>query len=199
MSVYGGPLLCASLNVTKCLRCETTLVRWIVDEVRTWLSADWGIPLVSRASEFKMEPGQSRGSTKCFTSNCRSVFVRKTQTQGWVHDGITESNVSIPVGEILGWGRMHRTFTYPLRCIVPWAVYQRRVLCGGIPPPLPASFPLFLKRRVSEQAKVVDTRFGVKRRLRNIQDDLQRKWPIVSAQFIALSTHVQPYPQVVSC
>jgi hypothetical protein len=41
--------------------------------------------------------------------------------------------------------------------------------------------------QVSEQAKVVDTRFGVKRRLRNIQDDLQRKWPIWRKKYAEFS------------
>lgn len=35
--------------------------------------------------------------------------------------------------------------------------------------------------RVSEQAKYVDSRYGVKRRLRNLADDVQRKWPMVNA------------------
>jgi hypothetical protein len=41
--------------------------------------------------------------------------------------------------------------------------------------------------QVSEQAKVVDTRFGVKRRLRNIQDDVQRKWPIWRKKYTEFS------------
>lgn len=41
--------------------------------------------------------------------------------------------------------------------------------------------------QVSEQAKVVDTRFGVKRRLRNVQDDLQRKWPIWRKKYVEFS------------
>lgn len=41
--------------------------------------------------------------------------------------------------------------------------------------------------QVSEQAKVVNSRYGVKRRLRNLTDDLQRKWPIWRKKYVAFS------------
>ena len=48
--------------------------------------------------------------------------------------------------------------------------------------------------RVSEQAKYVDSRYGVKRRLRNLSDDVQRKWPTVSLSARGHLPHSQLCP-----